>query len=450
MTSPRRSIVTPRCCERTPGQPRGGLGVGVAGRRATPSATASPSSWSRSTGARAISASWSPRWKPSSKPRRPRPSACASCARWPRFISASAGPSGRSSAAAAAWLADVESGETLAEMEALGLAGGTARRAGGHAREGGRRGRRSEPAGAAVGDDRAAAGGSAGPRRRRDRGLAVGAGGPSRRSGRLPGPRAAAVRRGPLRRSWSTCWRSTSRSPPTPASARRWPSASRCCTKTRSSSASRRCAPGRRSSRSMRRDGDALESLAQLHLRAGAFRELADVYARKLELATRPEERRMLFAQSARIFEEKLAEPEQAIGSCASCWRRRRATPRRCRRLDRILTSRRAARGPRRGARRPGRVREDRRKSATSSRSGRRASPRPSCGDVEAAISRYQGILAAHARSPRRRARRCARSRTATTTACRRSRCWSRSCARARLGAGRLSSASCGWRSRTR
>src|SRR5262249_54916287 len=36
-------------------------------------------------------------------------------------------------------------------------------------------------------------------------------------------------------------------------------------------------------------DGDALESLAQLHLVGGAFRELTDVYARKLELAQRPD-----------------------------------------------------------------------------------------------------------------------------------------------------------------
>ena len=97
-----------------------------------------------------------------------------------------------------AWLTDVESGETLAEMEQLGLAGGLHGRAGRHPREGRRRGGRPEPAGAAVGDDRPAARGSAGPRRRRDRGVAVGAVGAPGRSGRVPGPGTPAVRRGAL------------------------------------------------------------------------------------------------------------------------------------------------------------------------------------------------------------------------------------------------------------
>ena len=60
-------------------------------------------------------------------------------------------------------------------------------------------------------------------------------------------------------------------------------------------------------------DGDALDSLAQLHLAAGSYRDLADVFTRKIELSTRPEERRMLLAQSAHIYEQQLSEPEQAI-----------------------------------------------------------------------------------------------------------------------------------------
>jgi tetratricopeptide (TPR) repeat protein len=60
-------------------------------------------------------------------------------------------------------------------------------------------------------------------------------------------------------------------------------------------------------------EAEALESLAQLHLQAGAFRELAGVYARKIELTERADERRMLFLQSARIYEEKLSEPDSAI-----------------------------------------------------------------------------------------------------------------------------------------
>ena len=54
---------------------------------------------------------------------------------------------------AGAWLADVESAETLAEMEALGLAGGLHGELVAVAGEGGRRGGRSGSAGAAVGDD---------------------------------------------------------------------------------------------------------------------------------------------------------------------------------------------------------------------------------------------------------------------------------------------------------
>jgi golgin subfamily B member 1 len=60
-------------------------------------------------------------------------------------------------------------------------------------------------------------------------------------------------------------------------------------------------------------ESEALESLAQLHLAAGAFRELAGVYARKIELTERADERRMLFLQSARIYEENLSEPDAAI-----------------------------------------------------------------------------------------------------------------------------------------
>jgi len=60
-------------------------------------------------------------------------------------------------------------------------------------------------------------------------------------------------------------------------------------------------------------EGEALESLAQLHLGAGAFRELAEVYARKIEITDRADERRMLFMQSARIYEENLSEPDRAI-----------------------------------------------------------------------------------------------------------------------------------------
>ena len=60
-------------------------------------------------------------------------------------------------------------------------------------------------------------------------------------------------------------------------------------------------------------EGEALESLAQLHLAAGAYRELCEVYARKIDITDRDDERRMLFMQSARIYEQNLTEPDRAI-----------------------------------------------------------------------------------------------------------------------------------------
>ncbi|HEY4393736.1 MAG TPA: tetratricopeptide repeat protein, partial [Polyangia bacterium] len=60
-------------------------------------------------------------------------------------------------------------------------------------------------------------------------------------------------------------------------------------------------------------EAEALESLAQLHLGAGAYRELCEVYARKIDITDRADERRMLFMQSARIYEQNLTEPDRAI-----------------------------------------------------------------------------------------------------------------------------------------
>ena len=111
-----------------------------------------------------------------------------------------------------AWLTDVESGETLAEMERWVSRAACTASWSPRCEKGAVEAGDPEPAGAAVGDDRPAARGSAGPRRRRDRGVAVGAGGAPRRSGRLPGPGAPAVRARRARRSWSTSSRSTSRS----------------------------------------------------------------------------------------------------------------------------------------------------------------------------------------------------------------------------------------------
>ncbi|HXJ20416.1 MAG TPA: tetratricopeptide repeat protein [Polyangia bacterium] len=85
-------------------------------------------------------------------------------------------------------------------------------------------------------------------------------------------------------------------------------------------------------------DGEALEALAQLHLSSGAFRELADIYGRKIELTDRADERRMLFMQSARIFEEKLSEPDRAIEQLRALLAETQGDGEALADLDRILT----------------------------------------------------------------------------------------------------------------
>src|SRR4029079_13131063 len=147
------------------------------------------------------------------------------------------------------------------------------------------------------------------------------------------------------------------------------------------------------------RDGDALESLAQLHAAGGAYRELTEVYARKLELSDRREERRLLFAQSARIFEENLTEPDQAVDQLRKLLEETPGDDEALLSLDRIFTN--EARHSdlvdvldiRAGfAKRP----QDR--DELSFRAARITETELS--DVEAAISRYQGILAATPKHP--------------------------------------------------
>ena len=316
----------------TPGPPRGGRGARGAGRRRRPALPRRRHPGADlPAGAATCSKLVGRAGRRSSRRSTTAPSGCASCARWPRSISASARLDLAFDCRSRAWLADVESTETLAEMEALGARGAgctaelvaTLQKGAVEAgdpdlqaqlwamRRGCSRIRWATPADAVEA-------------------WRVGAGGAPRRSGRLPGAGAAAVGGVARRPSWSRCWRSTSRSPPTPASARRWPSGSPCCTKTRSSSASRRCAPGRRCWGSTPTTARRWSRWRSCTSAGGAFRELAEIYARKIELTERPEERRMLRMQSARLYEEKLAEPEQAVEPAAqACWRRRRATPRR-------------------------------------------------------------------------------------------------------------------------
>ena len=86
-------------------------------------------------------------------------------------------------------------------------------------------------------------------------------------------------------------------------------------------------------------DGEALEALAQLHLGAGAFRDLAEIYARKIELTDRADERRMLFMQSARIYEEKLHDPDRAIEQLRGVLNETPGDGEALEDLDRVLTA---------------------------------------------------------------------------------------------------------------
>jgi tetratricopeptide (TPR) repeat protein len=139
-------------------------------------------------------------------------------------------------------------------------------------------------------------------------------------------------------------------------------------------------------------DGEALEALAQLHLGSGAFRELADIYARKIELTDRADERRMLFMQSARIFEEKLTEPDRAIEQLRALLAETPGDGEALADLDRILTAE---------SRhtdlvevldlRSGRAREAASRDELAFRAARLTEVE--IGDVEGAIGRYARIL---------------------------------------------------------
>jgi tetratricopeptide (TPR) repeat protein len=59
-------------------------------------------------------------------------------------------------------------------------------------------------------------------------------------------------------------------------------------------------------------DEEALDALARLYVAGGDWRELVEVYQRKIELAHDPQALRYLRFLSARVFEEKLEEPDEA------------------------------------------------------------------------------------------------------------------------------------------
>ena len=147
-------------------------------------------------------------------------------------------------------------------------------------------------------------------------------------------------------------------------------------------------------------EAEALESLAQLHLAAGAFRELAEVYARKIEITDRADERRMLFMQSARIYEENLSEPDRAIEQLRALLVETPGDGEALTDLDRILT----AEGRQTDlvevldARAAG-VQDPAARDELAFRAARLVETE--LGDVEGAIGRYAKILAAGAEACR-------------------------------------------------
>ena len=270
---------------------------------------------------------------------------------------------------------------------------------------------------------------------------------------RVPGARAAAVARRRARPSWSRCWRSTSRSPPTPASARLI--AKRIAVLYEDALKQREQAV--RAWETVLEidagDVEALDALAQLHCggrrlpRAGRGLRSASWSSR----SGREDRRAAARCRARASYDEKLSEPDAGgRASCARCWRRRPATREALGALDRIFTREGRHADLRRGA---GHPRGGSRTSAAGARRARvprRAHHRDRAVRRRGGIGRYQRILAAHARATPARARRCGPSRAATTTACRRSRRWSRCCARRGLGRRSSSCSSCAWRSRTR
>jgi tetratricopeptide (TPR) repeat protein len=141
-------------------------------------------------------------------------------------------------------------------------------------------------------------------------------------------------------------------------------------------------------------DGEALDALAQLHFVGQSFRELADIYDRKILLAEAPAARRQLRMQAARLYDEKLSESDQAVAQLRAILDDTPGDAESLELLDRILT------------------REERHVDlveVVDARAARETSPaardelafraarltETELSDVEAAIGRYMNILAA-------------------------------------------------------
>jgi tetratricopeptide (TPR) repeat protein len=85
-------------------------------------------------------------------------------------------------------------------------------------------------------------------------------------------------------------------------------------------------------------DGEALDALSQLHLASMAYRELADVFERRIQLGESPAARRPLRLQTARLYDEKLTEPDQAVSQLRAVLDEIPADPEALDLLDQIFT----------------------------------------------------------------------------------------------------------------
>jgi golgin subfamily B member 1 len=85
-------------------------------------------------------------------------------------------------------------------------------------------------------------------------------------------------------------------------------------------------------------DEEALDALARLYIAASEWRELVDIYQRKIELSRDPQSLRYLRFLSARVYEEKLEEPNEAASQLRAVLDGHSGDPDALAMLDRIFT----------------------------------------------------------------------------------------------------------------
>src|SRR5258708_1961176 len=85
-------------------------------------------------------------------------------------------------------------------------------------------------------------------------------------------------------------------------------------------------------------DGEALEALASLFHRSSSWRELAEIYERKILMTQTVAERRVLRLQAAQIYDDKLGAPEEAVGQLRAVLDDAENDAEALERLDKLLT----------------------------------------------------------------------------------------------------------------